>query len=154
MRRKNQQLKKYFLLSLFILTTLSCNTELPSKTTTIHLGDSAFFVEVAATSQQHSRGLMYRTELEPNEGMLFQFSREGFYSFWMKNMRIPIDIIWINKSKRIVFIKENVKPCVQNSCPRIMPQEKAFYVLEVQAGTVKRTGLTIGDSVRFPHDVS
>ena len=154
MHRKYQQLKKYFLLGIFIVTALSCNTAAPSKTITVHLGDSAFLVEVAATPQQHSRGLMYRTKLKPNKGMLFTFSHEDFYSFWMKNMRIPIDIIWINKNKRIVFIKENVQPCAQNSCPRIRPQEKSFYVLEVKAGTVKRTSLTIGDPVRFPHDFS
>src|SRR3972149_157729 len=76
-------------------------------------------VEVASTPKDRERGLMFRENLERNKGMLFIFENEGIYGFWIQNTLIPLDIIWINEDKEVVFIKNNALPCTENLCPSI-----------------------------------
>src|SRR3989344_3516093 len=73
--------------------------------------EKCFDIEIASTSEELSKGLMFRENLEKNSGMLFIFPENGIYGFWMKNTLIPLDIIWINSNKEIVFIKDNALPC-------------------------------------------
>ena len=95
---------------------------------------------------------MFRENLEQDKGMLFIFQEEGEYSFWMKNTLIPLDIIWINQNKEVVFIKKNFEPCTQEVCPSVKPDKKAKYVLELNVGTVEQIGLKIGDKIIFDID--
>lgn len=104
-----------------------------------------FDVELAKTSQEREVGLMFRKELKKNNGMLFVFETEDFYSFWMKNTFIPLDIIWINGSGEIVFISKNNEMCSENSCPLIQPDKKAKYVLEINSGIAEENKLFIGE---------
>jgi len=107
-----------------------------------------FEVELAKTSEEINRGLMFREKLEQNKGMLFIFQEEEEYSFWMKNTLIPLDIIWINENKEIVFINENAQPCKEeNLCSPINPGTKEKYVLEINGGTAEKIGLKIGDKI-------
>lgn len=105
-------------------------------------------VEIADTESKRQLGLMSRQSMPENQGMLFVFEKEETQSFWMKNMKFPLDIIWISEDKRIVDIKSNVLPC-RDSCESIVPQAKAKYVLEVNAGFVERNKIRIGDEVSF-----
>lgn len=107
--------------------------------------DKCFQVELAQTQAQRDRGLMSRKFLDKDKGMLFIFEKEGVYSFWMKDTLIPLDIIWINSNKEVVFIKENAEPCKSLICPQIIPARLAEYVLELNAGSVKEIGLRVGD---------
>ena len=77
------------------------------------------------------------------------FEEEARHAFWMKNTFIALDIIWTDADKKIVFIKENATPCYDGECLSIAPTQKALYVLEVNAGTVKDSGLRLGDRVHF-----
>lgn len=95
------------------------------------------------------QGLMERQSLNKNEGMLFIFKQEGIYPFWMKNTLIPLDIIWISKEKKIVFINKNSQPCGTADCPIINPGVKAKYVLEINAGISEEIGLETGDPATF-----
>lgn len=104
-----------------------------------------FEVELAKTQQERDRGLMYRKELGKDKGMLFIFDQEGIYPFWMKNTLIPLDIIWIDSNKMVVFISENVQPCKSLICPSVTPSSKAKYVLEINAGLCNEIGLKVGD---------
>jgi len=90
---------------------------------------------------------MSRESLEPNQGMLFIFEKEGEYPFWMKNTLIPLDIIWINGEKNVVFVSQNTQPCLEDPCPTIEPNEKAKYVLEINGGISKEMGLAVGDKI-------
>ena len=92
---------------------------------------------------------MFRTGLEPDQGMLFVFEEEGFHSFWMKNMEIPIDILWLDAGKRIVHIEERVPPCPEDPCPSYRPPIPALYVLELKAGRVDECGLKLYDKLDF-----
>ncbi len=104
--------------------------------------------EIADTKDKRKTGLMFRESLPKNQGMLFIFDREESHSFWMKNMRIPLDIIYICQDKRIVDIKADVAPC-RDSCYGLAPGAKAKYVLEVNAGFAEENKIEIGDKARF-----
>ncbi len=105
-----------------------------------------FYVELAKTAEERSRGLMFRESLELNKGMLFMFEKEGNYSFWMRDTPIPLDIIWIDKNKEIVFIKRDFQPCEKElPCLPADPGKNAKYVLEVNGGIAEKIGLGIGD---------
>lgn len=117
-------------------------------------GTPCFAVEVASDAASRQKGLMLRTSLEPDKGMLFVFDTEGEYSFWMKNTLIPLDMIWMNADKKIVFIQENAQPCLPAQaggtvCPTMNPGVAALYVLEVNAGVAQKEGLKLGDSASF-----
>ena len=100
-------------------------------------------VVVADTPELQEKGLGGRTSLESNGGMLFIFPKPGFYGFWMKDMKILIDIIWLDANRRIVDVWENATP---ESYPETRePRSAALYVLEVNAGFYKKHTLMKGD---------
>jgi uncharacterized membrane protein (UPF0127 family) len=101
----------------------------------------AFFdVEIASTSAQQAKGLMYRRELAEDKGMLFVFSDEAPRSFWMKNTYIPLDIIFISADKKIINI-EKALPCETDICPHYASQGPAQYVLEINGGLSEKLGI-------------
>jgi uncharacterized membrane protein (UPF0127 family) len=113
-----------------------------------------FSVELAKTDAERERGLMYRTQLAKNAGMLFIFDKEDIYPFWMKNTLIPLDMIWIKEnpsagSGQVVFISQNTMPCKSLICLAVMPTAKAKYVLEINAGLVEEIGLKLGDELKI-----
>ena len=81
--------------------------------------------------------------------MLFVFDKADMYPFWMKNTLIPIDIIWIDSQKKVVYIFENAQPCIQEDCIGINPEVKAQYILEVPAGQASNSGIEIGSIANF-----
>lgn len=107
--------------------------------------DECFIAEVADTEKERRKGLQNRDSLKANAGMLFVFDREEHYSFWMKDTKIPLDIIWINEDKEVVSIEKNAEPCTV--CSHYTPEEKAKYVLEVNAGTTEDVKIEKGDKV-------
>jgi uncharacterized membrane protein (UPF0127 family) len=118
----------------------------PSK---ICFGNNCFYVEIAGTTKEKEQGLMFREALPSNAGMLFVFNDEGIYPFWMKNTFIPLDILWLSKTKEVVFISKNAKPCKNESCPLIFPDKKAKYVLEINGGISDKLNLKIGSQAGF-----
>ncbi|MBU1124649.1 MAG: DUF192 domain-containing protein [Candidatus Omnitrophica bacterium] len=104
--------------------------------------------EVCDTEKTRSRGLMFRKELADNRGMLFIFEKEAAYSFWMKNMRFPIDIIWLDKNKTIIDMHNDVLPC-KDVCKNYIPAQPVLYVLEVGAFFIEHYGVVIGEELRF-----
>lgn len=110
--------------------------------------DTCLAIEVVTSGQARQKGLMFRNELKPGEGMLFIFEDEAFHTFWMKNMSFPLDFIWVNKEKVIVDLKTNVKPC-GSSCPNFTSREKSLYVLEVNSGFVEKHKIKIGERLVF-----
>jgi len=92
---------------------------------------------------------MFRQSLDRDRGMLFIFEQEGRTGFWLKNVRFPLDLIWINKDKKIVDIQPNAHPCQADDCLTYYPHKDASFGLEVNAGFVARHKLRIGDRVDF-----
>jgi len=111
--------------------------------------EHCFSVELAKTLEERTNGLMFRKSLAENQGMLFVFGNEGNYPFWMENTMIPLDIIWIDKNQKVVFISADNKPCVVKKCPLITPGVKAKYVLEINAGLSKKIDLKTGDKLEI-----
>jgi uncharacterized protein len=110
--------------------------------------------DLAATNDQRSKGLAVKDTLSENEGMLFVFSTEREHSFWMKNMKFPIDIIWIDSHKEVVHIEHSLEPCVSDSpCQTYKPNDDSLYVLETVAGFSEEYNVTDGTLVEFNLDV-
>jgi uncharacterized membrane protein (UPF0127 family) len=111
-------------------------------------GDSVT-AELAVTPEERALGLMFRQKLEFEQGMLFVFEEEGVRSFWMKNMLIPLDLVWLDKDKRIVYLEQNVPPCKREPCPTYTSHIPAMFVLELSAGSVAARKLNILDRLDF-----
>jgi uncharacterized membrane protein (UPF0127 family) len=106
-------------------------------------------VEVAADDEMRQQGLMYRDHLAEDRGMIFFFAQNGDYAFWMKNTIIPLDMIWIDESKKVVHVAHDVPPCQADPCPNYPPGVNARYVLEVAAGVAAKHHVANGDVLRF-----
>jgi hypothetical protein len=119
-----------------------------SKLINVKIGDTTVRAEIADTFLTRMKGLMFRKNMPENEGMLFIFDKEDYYSFWMMNMSMPIDMIWINSGKEVVDITKNAQPC-RISCQSYQPKEKVLYVLEVNANFVDRHEIKIGSKTEF-----
>jgi uncharacterized membrane protein (UPF0127 family) len=131
----------YFILAAVLLSS-SCSGQPPKQAC---FGGHCFTLEVVASPEERNQGLMFRKELGADNGMLFVFEKEDAYCFWMKNTYIPLDIIWLNSDKEVVFIAKNLQPCKEDPCPNTCPDKKAKSVLELNAGTCDKLGLRVGD---------
>ena len=116
----------------------------------VKIGSAVFKVEIANTIIKHSRGLSGRQRLADDEGMLFTFSGPGFYSFWMKGMIFPIDIIWISED-RIIGIESNIPPpaSISDNLTTYAPRFAIDKVLEINAGLAERYGFKIGQQIEI-----
>ncbi|MDC0834348.1 hypothetical protein CKA32_006537 [Geitlerinema sp. FC II] len=116
----------------------------------VQLGDRAIDLEVARTPQQQALGLMFRDELPDDRGMLFPFDPPESVNFWMKNVRIPLDMVFVYDGE-VVGLAREVPPCRQVRCPTYSPGEGVLvdYVIELRGGRVAELGLAIGDPVRI-----
>jgi uncharacterized membrane protein (UPF0127 family) len=114
----------------------------------VRIGSAIVNAEIADSIFKKMKGLMGRKTLKESEGMLFPFRNENYHKFSMLFMSIPIDIIFVNKNKKIVDIFQNVQPCFSIS-KNYTPKEKAKYVLEVKANFTKRHSIKIGSKVDF-----
>jgi uncharacterized membrane protein (UPF0127 family) len=119
---------------------------------TIYIQDKPFQVEIADTPEMHARGLMFRRCIRDDYGMLFVFPGEDFRSFWMKNTRISLDIIYLNQGQQIVDMHLAVPPCSSDPCPGYDSKYPARYVLELKGGMAKKLNLQIGDKIFLPFD--
>ena len=106
-------------------------------------------VEVSDTPEKRSLGLGKRDKLEKGWGMLFVFEKRIPHSFWMKNMRFPIDIIWLD-NQRIVELAENVPPPQVGESPKVMePRLPSNFVLEIESGQARALGLKVGQKLSY-----
>ena len=110
---------------------------------------NCFIVDVSDNSLERTQGLMFRSSLDENKGMLFIFESSGLYSFWMKNTLIPLDIIWINENLEIIDIQRDAQPCTSEVCKSYSLSSEALYVLEINSGLTEKYGMNIGDKVEI-----
>lgn len=121
--------------------------KLEYKTKEIKIGDKNIVVEVADRSVLRKKGLSERESLSENRGMFFVFEKPGEYGFWMKDMKFPIDIVWLNEECEVISIKENALP---EDFPLIYyPENAAQYALEVSSGEVSKLELEKGKKYDF-----
>lgn len=112
----------------------------------VRLGSGIVELEVARTDAQRAIGLMYRTDLPDNRGMLFLFDPPRSVSFWMMNVPIPLDIVFLDNG-RVTAISADVPPCKEEPCPRYGAPGPVDAVLEVRGGLAEERGIEVGDEL-------
>ena len=106
--------------------------------------------DLAVTQDQQIKGLAIRNDINEREGMLFIFQHPSRQSFWMKDMKFPIDIIWLNANRSVVYIVSNLEPCpIRGYCPGYLPNSDSLYVLETSAGFSERHNVRVGTQINF-----
>ena len=117
-------------------------------------GTVEIMVEIADTMEERMQGLMGRDFMEEDHGMLFIYDKGLIPIMWMKNMLIPLDILFISPELKVVYIAENVPPCYEEDdadCLRYGDASKTVsYVLELPAAYVEKNGVEIGDKINLP----
>lgn len=106
-------------------------------------------VDVADDNIERAQGLSGRSVLGDYDGMLFIMSTEGYHGFWMKDMLISLDFLFLDSKGFIVGMKENVPPCGSNVCNSFTSSVPFKYVIELNAGFIQKNGIDIGNSVVF-----
>jgi len=112
-------------------------------------GPKRVLLEVVATERERNRGLMFRSHLDEDRGMLFVFEESGRPAFWMKNTYLSLDILFLSTEGIIVDLFERAPPCPMEPCPRYAPRSPARYVLEVTGGFVAHHAVRKGDLIRL-----
>jgi hypothetical protein len=136
------------LLALTVLVCSSCVAQEPY----VVLKGERFTVELADTREKQALGLMFRDSLADDHGMLFLFPGEAMRSFWMRNMRIPLDILYFDARLQLVSVAENAQPCRSQRCPPHPSAAPAMYVLELRAGKAAELGVRPGEALKLRLD--
>lgn len=106
--------------------------------------------DIPIISEQMSKGLAVKNQLKENEAMLFVFEKPGRHSFWMKDMKFPIDIIWLDRNGKVVHIEKNLQPCISVLiCTDYSPNTDSQYVLETVSEFTQRHNISVGTDIDF-----
>lgn len=107
-------------------------------------------IEIASSKAQRERGLMHRTRLGENQGMLFAYPDQAPRGVWMKNTLLPLDVLFLAGDGSIVAMLNNLQPCPSDPCPIYNSQASARYMLELNAGFITKNNVKIGQPLRLP----
>lgn len=112
-------------------------------------------IEIADTAELRTKGLMHRTQLAENQGMLFVYPDEAVRGVWMKNTLLSLDVVFLSADGKIVSILPRLTPCTEEPCPIYTSITDAGYMLEVNAGFVDRHQLKTGQDliIEYRHDI-
>ncbi len=148
---KKLRLKGFFILLFTILIGIVMRIPVMNENNVCFHDGYCIDVETRNTPEGRELGLMFKETLDENEGMLFVFDNPVSYAFWMKNMKMHIDIIFISKDKKIVSISKNALPCDKPSdqCELYYPAGEYMYVVETKANFSERHGLESGQLLTF-----
>ena len=114
-------------------------------------GGHVIKAETAVDTRDMLRGLMFRTSLAPDHGMLFVHPKAGRYSYWMYETHIPLDMIWMDENHQVVEIVQNAEPCktAASKCAHYGGHEDARFVLELNGGQARKYGLKSGETIQW-----
>jgi len=115
---------------------------------TVTINGQQIQAEIASSATERQKGLSGRPCILPNQAMLFTFSQPGHYSFWMKDMKFPIDIAWISPDKKVVGLEIDVEPSTYPDS-FVNKDQPAQYVLELKANRSKTLNINLGTPVKF-----
>ncbi|MGK7954643.1 MAG: DUF192 domain-containing protein [Crocosphaera sp.] len=113
---------------------------------TVTIKETVIELEVAKTPEQQQIGLMYRQSLDKNRGMIFLFEQLRPVKFWMKNVNISLDMIFLANGK-VKAVLVNVPPCTVDPCPTYGPENLVDQVIELRGGRAKELGIQVGDEL-------
>lgn len=117
--------------------------------TQVKIGKTIVNAQLSVSEAEHIRGLQHVRSLPADAGMLFIYSQPGKFGYWMQEMQIPLDMIWLDSKHRIVDMTKRAPVCTQDPCPIYRPKQPAQYVLEVNAGFADQHQLKEGMKVDF-----
>jgi len=112
---------------------------------TVEFKGKRFDIEIADNQEARVRGLMFRDSMPADHGMLFVFESSYVQTFWMKNTRIPLDILYFDSTYKLVSVQERVPPCRSDPCAQYPSTGPAQYVLELNSGMAEKLGAKPGD---------
>ena len=138
---------------LFLLFGAACAASLAACAAratgpSVELKGQHFDVEIADTEPARERGLMFRESMPADHGMLFLFDDSSERTFWMKNCRMPLDILYFDDKYKLVSAQQRVPACRSEPCPVYPSNGSAKYVLELNAGTADKLGVKPGDMLK------
>lgn len=136
------------IIAVIIASALSVAATSFQPTTMVRVGSGVFMARIADQTDERIKGLSGVKSLSDTEGLLFDFETEGKWGIWMKDMKMPIDIIWLNEDKEVVYIVEQA-PAELGTSKTYQPEDPARYVLEVKAGAVTDNKISVGDTATF-----
>lgn len=146
MNKKNLYLIILVSLALIFAAGVFLNKKDTSSHKKIIIGNTVVKVEIAESMAEKQKGLSGRNFMRKNNGMLFIFSQPDSYPFWMKNMKFPIDIIWLDENLQIINIEKNITP---DTFPKkFMPRLPAKYALEVNGGWSDKNKIKEGVNIK------
>ena len=136
------------------LVLLSLLSGCASAGSWVELGGQRYRVEIADDDAERARGLMFRDELAAGTGMIFLHDREEPQAYWMKNTKIPLDILYFDNARKLVAQQRDVPPCTAgDACPPYPSNAPARYVLELNAGEAAKLKLQNGAQLKFSDDI-
>ena len=150
-------MRYFFPLMLLSLLAAGCNDqdtagpEVLGMRTVKLPGGQEIRAEVEITPIDMQKGMMFRDSLPRGRGMLFVHEKAGLYPYWMYQVKIPLDMLWMDTSHHIVEISTDTPPCKTKAsqCPNYGGHQQAQFVLELGGGEAKRLGLHLGDTLDF-----
>jgi uncharacterized membrane protein (UPF0127 family) len=119
-------------------------------TRAIRINGTRYSATVADTPVKRAIGLMFRESLPQNHCMLFVFGSPGRHSVWMRNMRFPLDVLWLNRQGVVIDTAAEITPSASLlDCRRYSPKAEAAYMIELNAGEIRRKGIRTGSKARL-----
>ncbi len=117
-------------------------------TVEVKLGSGMYSLMIADTEAELAQGLSGVTQLPPNGGLLMKFGGDDLWGIWMKDMNIPLDIVWLDKDKKVVYMVKDASPELSTDVT-FFPKTNARYVVELPAGSIKKAGIKNGQVATF-----
>jgi uncharacterized membrane protein (UPF0127 family) len=146
-------MRHFVALLLMVLFSGSCagaGGVAPDWAVAIFPSGAEFSLEIAADPIARARGYMFREKVGRGEGMLFIFEAAERHGIWMMNCKVPLDIIWLDDSLRVIEIVHDSQPCeADKPCPSAQPLKPASYVIEVAGGTAAENDLHPGARIEI-----
>jgi hypothetical protein len=117
-------------------------------TTQVRVAGGVYSLQLANTVTTRFQGLSDVEKIQSNGGLLMVFDSNDMHGIWMKDMKFPLDLVWLDSSKKVVYIVKNAPP--ENPANTVyVPKDPALYVLELPAGSVQKAGIKTGDTAEF-----
>jgi uncharacterized protein len=148
----------FLLVMAFLLISGALLFNAPEQTQVININfpnGAVLKAEVADTPEKLLFGLAFRNTLPPDEGMVYIFGESGPHRVWTKEFQFPVDVIWVDESKKVVHIIEKAPPCIKSQCPWYGPPPRdARYIIEANAGFAEQAEVELGAQLKFTMFVS
>lgn len=123
------------------------NAGVYDKQYSMHIGDQDISLIVVNTNETRTMGLSGMESLPEDQAMLFVFNEPDKYGIWMKDMKFPIDIIWLDDQKKVVYIESDISP---DTYPKVFtPEQESLYILETNTGFIEKNNIEVGKVLNF-----